>query len=108
MIFVKTNFGLYTICMLLMLLMPLALIAQSAHHSLRQGDERYDKAKYAESEKYYAEALKKEENNKFPRFDGSFAARKPLLMLPSILLTLALVMGSNAHRLKTRLTLGTP
>jgi Ca-activated chloride channel family protein len=63
MIFVKTNFGLYTICMLLMLLMPLALIAQSAHHSLRQGDERYDKAKYAESEKYYAEALKKEENN---------------------------------------------
>ena len=35
-------------------------------------------------------------------------ARKPLLMLLSILVTVALVMGSNARSLNTRLTLGTP
>ncbi len=35
-------------------------------------------------------------------------ARRPLLMLLSILVTMALVIGSNASRLNTRLTLGTP
>lgn len=35
-------------------------------------------------------------------------ARRPLLVLLSILVTRALVMGSNASRLNNRLTLGTP
>ena len=45
------------------LFVPLAMQAQTAHRSLLQGDELYDKAKYSEAKKPYYEALKKSKSN---------------------------------------------